>query len=80
MRLKDLEIGKQYTLTDIQFCDDCGLENNTCTILGLMERGMVPGANVTIVSDTLGLYKLNIDSTQIVIRKPEAERFKIEVE
>ena len=80
MRLKDLEIGKQYTLTDIQFCDDCALENNTCTILGLMERGMIPGANVTIVSDTLGLYKLNIDSTQIVIRKPEAERFKIEVE
>lgn len=80
MKLEDFEVGKDYIVKDIQFCDDCALENSDCTILGLMERGLVPGADVTLVSDSLGLYLLNVDGTNIVIRKAEGWKFNIEVE
>jgi Fe2+ transport system protein FeoA len=80
MKLKDAEIGKVYEVNDIQFCDDCHTEGQSCMILGLMERGLVPGSTLEVLKKDLGLYHLRIDDTSIVIRKPEAEKFNIDVE
>ena len=80
MKLKDAKIGKEYKVLDIQFCDDCYTEDRPCMILGLMERGLVPGSILEVVKKDLGLYYLRIDNSSLVIRKPEAEKFNIEVE
>jgi Fe2+ transport system protein FeoA len=80
MKLKDAEIGKVYEVLDIQFCDDCHTEGQPCMLLGLMERGLVPGSSLEVVKKDLGLYHLRIDDASIIIRKPEAEKFNIEVE
>ena len=80
MKLKDAKIGKEYEVLDISLCDDCPLDESPCSILGLMERGLVPGSTLEVVKKDLGLYYLKIDGTSIVIRKPEAEKFNIEVE
>lgn len=80
MKLKDAVVGKVYEVNDINFCDDCHTQDNVCMILSLMERGLVPGSTLEVVQKHLGLYHLRIDDTSIVIRKPEAERFNIEVE
>lgn len=80
MKLQDFEVGKDYIVTDIRLCDDCPYEDKSCTILGLMERGLVPGSNVSLISDSLGLYQLNVDGSIIVIRKSEGWKFNIDVE
>ena len=80
MKLQDFEVGKDYIVKDISLCDDCKFDDKSCTILGLMERGLVPGSNLNIISDTLGLYQLNVDGTNIAIRKSEGWKFNIDVE
>ena len=80
MKLQDFEVGKYYIVKDIKLCDDCAFDDKSCTILGLMERGLVPGSNLNLISDTLGLYQLNVDGTNIAIRKAEGWKFNIEVE
>lgn len=80
MKLREAKIGKSYNVTDIQFCDDCKVEDQSCMILSLMEKGLVPGAELEVIKKDLGLYYLRIDDGSFVIRKPEAERFNIEVE
>ena len=37
MKLREAKIGKSYNVTDIQFCDDCKVEDQSCMILSLME-------------------------------------------
>jgi Fe2+ transport system protein FeoA len=49
-------------------------------ILSLMEKGLVPGTELEVIKKDLGLYYLRIDDGSFVIRKPEAEKFNIEVE
>ena len=49
-------------------------------MINLMERGLVPGSNLILESDTLGLYQLNVDGTIIAIRKAEGWKFNIDVE
>jgi len=80
MKLKDAKIGKVYEVNDVQFCDNCHTKDQPCMILRLMERGLVPGALLQVIKKDLGLYHLRIDDTSLVIRKPEAEKFNIEVE
>jgi Fe2+ transport system protein FeoA len=80
MKLKDAKIGKTYHVTDIHFCDDCTSTDNSCMILSLMEKGLVPGTELEVIKKDLGLYYLRIDDGSFVIRKPEAEKFNIEVE
>ena len=80
MKLQDFKVGKDYIVKDISLCDDCAYDDKSCTILGLMERGLVPGSNLTLESDTLGLYQLNVDGTIIAIRKSEGWKFNIDVE
>jgi len=80
MRLEDFKIGKDYIVKNIGLCDDCPHDEKSCTILGLMERGLVPGSNLNLISDSLGLYQLNVDGTLIAIRKSEGWKFNIEVE
>lgn len=80
MKLKDAIIGKLYTVLDIQFCDDCTLEDNSCMLLSLMEKGLVPGSQLQVIKKDLGLYYLKVDDGSFLIRKPEAEKFNIEVE
>ena len=80
MKLKEAVIGKTYNVTDIQFCDDCTVEDNSCMILSLMEKGLVPGSQLQVIKKDLGLYYLKVDDGSFLIRKPEAEKFNIEVE
>jgi len=80
MKLQDFEVGKDYIVKNISLCDDCVFDEKSCTILGLMERGLVPGSNLNLISDTLGLYQLNVDGTNIAIRKSEGWKFIIDVE
>ena len=80
MKLQDFEVGKDYIVKNISLCDDCVFDEKSCTILGLMERGLVPGSNLNLISDTLGLYQLNVDGTIIAIRKSEGWKFHIDVE
>jgi Fe2+ transport system protein FeoA len=80
MKLKDALIGTTYNVKDIQFCDDCSIEDGSCMILSLMENGLVPGTELRVIKKDLGLYYLNVDNSSFIIRKPEAERFNIEVE
>lgn len=80
MKLRDTEIGKSYQVTDITFCDECTVEEGTCMILSLMEKGLVPGCELEVIKKDLGLYHIRIDDSAFVIRKPEAERFNIELE
>ena len=80
MKLQDFEVGKDYIVKDISLCDDCVFDDKSCTILGLMERGLVPGSTLNLTSDTLGLYQLDVDGTLIAIRKSEGWKFNIEVE
>lgn len=80
MKLKDTKIGKTYHVTDVEFCNDCTVEDGSCMILSLMEKGLVPGCELEVIKKDLGLYYLRIDDGSFVIRQPEAERFNIEVE
>ena len=80
MKLKEAKIRTTYHVSDIHFCDDCTAIDNSCMILSLMEKGLVPGAEIEVIKKDLGLYYLRIDDSSFVIRKPEAERFNIEVE
>lgn len=80
MKLKNAEIGKVYEVNNINLCDDCVSTDNSCMILSLMEKGLVPGAQLEVIKKDLGLYYLKIDNGSFVMRQPEAERFNIEVE
>jgi len=77
MRLKDAKVGEIYDVQDIQFCDGCELENDSCEILGLMERGLIPGSQLKVISKKLGMYELNIDGTHLIIRESQAVKFNI---
>lgn len=79
MKLKEFQINHLYKVKNIELCTPCDMTNN-CMILSLMDRGLVPDSELTIISKKLGMYELNIDGTHIVIRKPDAELFDIEVE
>lgn len=79
MNLKEAKINQLYKVKDIDLCTPCNMTDK-CMILSLMDRGLVPGSDLTVISKKLGMYELKIDGTHIVIRKPEAERFDIEVE
>lgn len=79
MTLKESKLNHLYKVKNISFCTPCDMTNN-CMILSLMDRGLVPGSELTIISKKLGMYELKIDNTHIVIRKPDAELFDIEVE
>lgn len=80
MKLKDTKIGKTYHVTEVQFCDDCSVTEGKCMILSLMEKGLVPGCELEVIKKDLGLYYIRIDESSFVIRKPEVEKFNIEVE
>lgn len=80
MKLKEAEVGKVYTVNDIHFCKDCTADDGSCMILSLMEKGLVPGSDIQVIKKDLGLYYLRIEDSSFVIRKPEAEKFDIEVE
>lgn len=80
MRLKDAVIGKEYTILDIQLCDGCDIVEGGCTVLSLMDKGLIPGESLKVVSKKLGMYELMIGSTHLIIRKPEIEKFNIKVE
>ena len=80
MKLKEAKIRKTYHVKDIHFCNDCTSSDNSCMILSLMEKGLVPGAKLQVLKKDLGLYYLKIDDGSFLIRKPEAEKFNIEVE
>ena len=81
MKLKEAKLRKTYNVTDIQFCNDCtSIDHGSCMILSLMEKGLVPGCELEVLQKDLGLYRIRIDDGTFVIRRPEAERFNIEVE
>lgn len=81
MKLKEAKLRKLYRIKNIELCTPCELKNDdSCMILGLMARGLVPGADLIVVSKKLGMYELKIDGTHIIIRQPNAEKFNIEVE
>jgi Fe2+ transport system protein FeoA len=80
VKLKEAKIGKTYHVRDIHFCDECTSTDNSCMILSLMEKGLVPGAELEVLKKELGLYYLRINEGSFFIRKPEAEKFNIEVE
>lgn len=80
MNLDTIEIRKKYIIKDITLCDDCLLQFDECTVLSLMERGLVPGVEFEILSKKLGLYELMIDGTHILIREDSIKSFDIEVE
>ena len=79
MRLKDSEIGKVYDVKDITFCDDCVHDGGSCEMLGLMERGLVPGSQLKVISKKLGMYELSIDGTHLIIRESDAIKYNIEL-
>jgi Fe2+ transport system protein FeoA len=80
MKLKEAKIGNIYYVSDINFCNDCELINDSCMILSLMEKGLVPGAEFEIIKKDLGLYHIRINNSSFIIRKSEAEKFNIEIE
>jgi len=80
MKLQEFRVGKKYIVKDIRFCDDCPLESDGCTILSLMERGLVRGSELTLMSIKLGMYELLIDNSHILIREDEGYKFNIDVE
>lgn len=80
MKLKNAEVGKVYNVTNIEFCTDCPLTDDSCMILSLMQKGMVPGCELEVIKKQLGLYHIRIDDSSFIIRKPEAEKFNIFVE
>lgn len=80
MKLGDIKIGKKNIVKNLDFCDDCPLTNDECMILSLMEKGLVPGSELTILSNKLGMYELDIDGTHLLLREDSAELFNIELE
>lgn len=81
MKLVDAEIGKLYEVKDIQLCDPCDLsDSKSCMILSLMEKGLVPGSSLKVISKKLGMYELNIDGSHFIVRKPEMEKYNIVIE
>ena len=80
MKLSDIKIGKKHKVKNIEFCHDCPLTNDECMILSLMEKGLVPGSELIILSNKLGMYELNIDGTHLILREESAKSFNIEVE
>ena len=80
MKLGDIQIGKKNIVKSINFCDDCPLTNDECMILSLMEKGLVPGSELIILSKKLGMYELSIDGTHLLVREESAKSFNIEIE
>ena len=81
MKLTDAIIGKRYTVKDIQLCQPCDFsDRESCMILSLMDRGLVPGSMIRVISKKLGMYELDIDGTHIIVRQPSLEKFNIKVE
>ena len=81
MKLIDAKIGKLYKVKDIKLCDPCDMsDSNTCIILSLMEKGLVPGSSLKVVSRKLGMYEIYIDETHLIVRQPEMEKYNIIIE
>ena len=81
MKLLDAKVGMTYTVKDIQLCEPCDIVNkDSCMILSLMERGMVPGSVLKVKSKKLGMYELLIDGSHFIVRQPEMEKYNIVLE
>lgn len=81
MKLVDAKIGKLYKVKDIQLCDPCDIsDSKNCMILSLMERGLIPGSTLKVMSKKLGMYEVNIDGTHLIVRQPEMEKYNIVIE
>lgn len=81
MKLVDAQVGKLYEVKDIQLCEPCDIsDSNSCMILSLMEKGLVPGSTFKILSKKLGMYELDIDGSHFIVRKPEMEKYNIDIE
>jgi Fe2+ transport system protein FeoA len=80
VKLGDIQIGKKSIVKNIDFCNDCPLTNDECMILSLMEKGLVPGSELIILSNKLGMYELSIDGTHLILREESAKSFNIELE
>ena len=81
MKLIEAEIGKLYEVKDIQLCDPCDIsDSKSCMILSLMEKGLIPGSTLKVISRKLGMYEINIDGTHLIVRQPEMEKYNIVIE
>ena len=80
MKLLEAEIGKYYTIDSVDFCNDCKLDVNSCEVLSIMERGLVPDSKIKIISKKFGMIQLQIDSSiPLVIRNESFKRLNIKI-
>lgn len=56
-------------IEDVEFCSDCILDNKVCSVLGLIERGFLPGTKFMIKEELKG---------NIIVETDEGDKWAIE--
>lgn len=80
MDISKAELNLKYKILDIDICESCTYEHNSCHMISLMEKGFVPHSTFSIISKKLGMYELLIDGTHLIMRQSDFDSLNITIE
>jgi hypothetical protein len=65
-------------IDDVEFCDGCKMEREKCYVLGLTEKGFLPGTRFRILKELNGLIMIETEEGgKWAIEKKLLEQIKI---
>ena len=79
MRLVEGKINKKYIITDVEFCEPCVNQSPNCPVIGLLEKGLLPGMEIEILNKLGGLIHIWVEgSGEFIIREEDTKNIFID--
>ena len=50
-----------FEIDKVEFCDGCKMEREKCYVLGLTEKGLLPGTRFRVIQELNGLAMIETD-------------------
>ena len=79
MKLSEGKKNKIYTISSMEFCEPCLNEQPNCPVVGLMEKGLLPGMEIKIKNRIFDTLHISVEgSGDFVIREEDTKNIFID--
>lgn len=79
MKLAEGKEHIRYTISSMEFCEPCINQSPNCPVIGLLEKGLLPGMEIEIRNKLGGLIHIWVEgSGEFVIREEDTKNIFID--
>ena len=76
--LKQAKLNTEYIIKDVNLCEPCVGDSMSCGVVGMMEKGIVPGHSIKLLKKQGGLIWISIEGQdEFIIRDEKLDQIFI---